>query len=145
MPYPSHHHRRMPTTRETVSTEFVRADGTRERQTRYEKMTGSTPVADLDSDANNRMVELPCGCYWPDVEVGGVCAECVREGTSPNVCKVHFTVCACGTPCCWKHSCPLEGQAARLCSRCHLREKNKALKAKVADIVGRAARRIFFK
>lgn len=145
VPYPPHHQRRVPTTRETVSAEFARADGNCETQASYAKVTGSTPGADIDAQVIHRKVELSCGCYWPDVEVGGVCAECTREGAGPNVCKDHYAVCICGAPCCWKHSRPMDDQAARLCSRCSLREKNKALKATVMDTLGRAARRIFLK
>jgi len=145
MPYPSHHQRRMPTTREVVGAEFARADGQVETQGNYAKVTGTTPEADIDAQIIHRKVELSCGCYWPDVEVGGVCAECVKEGAWPNVCKTHYVVCDCGAPCCWKHSRPSDDEALRLCTRCHLREKNTTLKAAAFDMLGRAARRIFFK
>jgi hypothetical protein len=145
MPYPSRQQRRVPTTREAVSAEFARADGQVEAQSSYAKVTGSTPVADIDAQVINRKVELSCGCYWPDVEVGGVCGECTKEGNAPNVCKDHYVVCDCGAPCCWKHSHPVDDQTARLCPRCHLREKNKARKAAVLKAIGGAIRRLLFK
>ena len=145
MPYPSHQHRRIPTTRETIESEFARADGNVDVQGSYKKVVASTPKADVDHNVVDLHVELCCGCYWPDIEVGGVCAECVNEGVTPNVCKNHYFVCRCGTPCCWQHSKPTDDGPARLCARCHLREKNKQLKANVLDMLKRAARRIFFK
>ena len=145
MPYPSHQRRRRPTTREAVSAEFTRADGNVDTHGNYSKVTGSSPSADIDAQIVERKAELSCGCYWPDFEIAGVCAECVKEGIAPNVCKAHYAVCDCGTPCCWKHSHALEDQAKRLCERCHLREKNKAMKEAVIGTLGSLARRIFFR
>ena len=87
MPYRSHQQRRVPTTRETIGSEFARADGNVDVQGSYKKAVGSTPDVDIDANVVHRKVELCCGCYWPDIEVGGVCAECVTEGVTPNVCK----------------------------------------------------------
>ena len=145
MPYPSRQQRHVPTTREIVAAEFARADGNVETQGSYAKIAGSSPEADIDAKVVHRKVELSCGCYWPNVEVGGVCAECAKEGTGPNVCRTHYVVCACGTPCCWKHSHPIDDQTTRLCARCHLRNKNQALMAAVLAMSGRAARHLFFK
>lgn len=145
MPYPSHQRHRMPTTRETTGAEFARADGQVETQDQYSKVTGSSPDADIDARIVHRKVELTCGCYWPDVEIGGVCALCIQKGTGANVCKTHYTVCDCGTPCCWKHSHATDDPKTRECERCHLREKNKAMKEAVLGFFGRLARRIFFK
>jgi hypothetical protein len=135
----------MPTTRETVAAEFIQANGKVEAQVDHSKTVSSTVDADIDAKVVYRKVEYSCGCFWPDVEPGGVCAECAKGDASPNVCKVHFVVCECGTPCCWKHSHLTEDRKASLCSRCHLREKNKAMKAAVLGALGRIARGIFFK
>ncbi len=145
MAYQSHQPRRMPITREAVDAEFTRADGQSETQGNYAKVIGPSPNADIDAQIIHRKCELACGCYWPDVEVAGVCSGCIREAPSPNVCKSHFVVCDCGTPCCWKHSHPSNDGPSRKCDRCHLREKNKAMKAAVWDALCRAARRIFFR
>jgi len=145
MPYPPHHQRQMPIAKEEEKTEFTRADGSVEVQGSFTKTTGPVPDADIATQIAHRKTELSCGCYWPDVEIGGVCAECGQQGTSPNVCTRHFVVCGCGTPTCWKHSHASEGGTPRLCQACHRREKNKALKAAASDLLRRAARRIFFK
>ena len=137
--------RRMPSTRESFFTEFGRADGHVDVEGIYAKVTGSSQRADIDVQATDRKTELSCGCYWPEVEVGGVCAECVREGSAANVCKTHVVVCSCGTPCCWKHSHPIDDQTSRLCNRCHLRQKNELLKAVALEVSVRLARGVFIK
>lgn len=145
MAYQSRQPRRTPTTREAVGAEFARADGNSETQGNYAKIIGASPNADIDAEIIHRKVELACGCYWPEAEVAGVCTACTSDAPSPNVCKAHFVVCECGTPCCWKHSHPTEDATRRVCDRCHLRGKNKATKAAVWDGLRRAARRVFFK
>jgi len=145
VPYPSHHQRRVPTTRETEKCEFARTDGNLDTYGDYSKTMGSSPEADIDAEVVHRKVELACGCYYPDVPVGGVCAACASAGSSPNICVAHYVVCRCGTPCCWKHSHPLDDHAERLCGRCHVRENNKALKEALLEKLGRAVRSVFFK
>lgn len=121
------------------------ADGKVEFQGSYTKVIGSTQEADIDAQAICCLVELTCGCYWSDVDVVGVCAECTSEGTGPNVCKAHFVVCDCGAPCCWKHSYASEEPTTRVCSRCHLREKYKAFRVWLLDSLGWITRLIFVK
>jgi hypothetical protein len=145
MPYPSPQQRRIPTTRETVGAEFVRPNGKVETQVDHSKTIGSTVDADIDTQVVFRKVPYSCGCFWPEVDPGGVCAECAEGDASPNVCKVHFVVCECGTPCCWKHSHPTAERTARRCSRCHLRQKNEEMKTAVVGFLSRLARAVFFK
>jgi hypothetical protein len=133
-----------PTAKKTVMAGFTRADGIRDEQGSYTKRMGPSLDADLDEIIVHEKTELACGCYWPDAQVGGVCPECIQDGGSPNVCKAHYLVCQCGTPCCWKHSSPLEDGKTRICSRCHIRAQNKAFKAAVVGALGRLARRVFF-
>lgn len=129
----------VPTTREIVGTEFERADGTVDGHTHFAKVVGPSPAADLDAQVLQRKVELACGCYSPDAEVVGVCAACAAEGKTANVCKTHFAVCPCGTPCCWRHSRPTDDPTIRLCQRCSVSRKNDARSALAVDIVKRVA------
>jgi len=143
MPYPSHSQRRVPTARSTMGAEFAHADGQLDAQAHFAEVIGSSPEADVDKQTVHRKVELSCGCYWPDAEVAGVCAECAASGAASNVCKKHYVVCDCGTPCCWRHSAPSDDGAKRLCSRCRLRAKNESLKTTVLNGLNAALRRIF--
>jgi hypothetical protein len=143
MPYPSYSQRRIPTTRATVGAEFAHADGRVDAEGNYAEVIGSSTEVDIDKQVIHRKVELSCGCYWPDADVAGVCAECVAEGTPSNVCKAHYVVCPCGTPCCWRHSHLLDDQTTRLCTRCYLRAKNKALATTILNGLGSAVRRFF--
>ncbi|MBP7935818.1 MAG: hypothetical protein KA354_14315 [Phycisphaerae bacterium] len=144
MPYSPPPVRRVPVTRETVISEFTRGDGSQNTQGSFTKQTGPGPGVDVDVVVVNQKIELACGCYWPDAEVAGVCAECAKEGDRPNVCKTHYFVCACGTACCWKHSSPCDDGKTRICTRCHLREQNKAFKAAVTGKLAHAARWLFW-
>lgn len=144
MPYSSARSWRTPANRETTATEFIRADGSREALGRCTKQTALNPDGDVDTVVVRYKAELACGCYWPDAEVGGVCTECAGERVNPNVCKAHYVVCQCGTPCCWKHSHPTDDGTTRICTRCHIRTRNKACKAAVVGALGRIARRLFF-
>jgi hypothetical protein len=126
-----------------MGAEFTHADGQVDLHGNYAEVLGASPEADVDKQVIHRKVELSCGCYWPDAEVAGVCAQCAAEGTASNVCKAHFVVCACGTPCCWRHSAPANDSLARLCERCQLRAKNKALAAAIQSGLRGVLQRIF--
>jgi len=143
--YSPHQQRRTSVTRETNVAEFTRADGCTDSHGRYTEQTSSSPDVDAERFVVDQKCELTCGCYWPDAEIAGVCAECVQEEVAPNVCKAHYVVCRCGTPCCWKHSHLTEDGQARLCTRCHIREQNKALKSALVSTVARVTRWIFVK
>jgi hypothetical protein len=145
MPYPQNTGRRVPTIRQTISVQFTHADGQAKNHPENAKVVGSTPEADEDTFITDHKLELDCGCFYPNVEVGGVCAECVRQGLPANICKEHFVVCECGEPCCWKHSRPARDRKGSLCPRCHLREKNAAMLKSAADGIRRICRAIFFR
>lgn len=143
MPYPSGGPPRVPTTRQIVVTELEHADGQIEAQMVSAKIVGPSGVADVDSQAVQRQVELACGCYSPPAAVVGVCDACVQSGEGGNVCRAHYFVCCCGAPCCWRHSRATENPAVRFCERCHLRSKSAARSTCVGNLVRRAVKRIF--
>ncbi len=141
MPYPSGGTPPgVPTTRETVSTEFERADGTIHGHTHFAKIVGPTPAADLDAQVLQRKVELACGCYSPHAEVVGVCSTCAVERKTADVCKAHFVICPCGATCCWRHSRPTDIPIFRICLRCVRHQKNVDREALTVDLVKRVAR-----
>jgi hypothetical protein len=135
----------MPITREVVMSEFNYADGAQGTQTSSTEIVGPGQNIDVDHVTIHENTELACGCFSPAAKIAGVCAECAREGHHPNVCTAHYVVCRCGTPCCWKHSRPVEDTAARICSRCQIKEQNKATKAAVVGGTKRALRWLLFR
>lgn len=143
MPYRPFQPRRSVVTKETVAAEFTRADGSQSQHGSFSKSTGSSAQVDAEVQVVLQKMELACGCYWPDADVAGVCGECADKGDSPNVCKNHYYVCACGTPCCWKHSHPEKTGAGRLCTRCHIRAQNQARMTAITGAVGQLARFMF--
>lgn len=145
MPYPQNTGRRVPTTRQTHSVEFTRADGQTCNHPVNATIVGSTPQADHDTFVIDHQRELACGCIYPLVEVGGVCTECVRQGLLAQNCKEHFLVCECGEPCCWKHSRLAEDRSRSLCPRCHLRARNATMLKSAADGLRRIGRALLFK
>lgn len=144
MPYPTYSGRRVPTTREVSRVEFKHADGQVETHSENAKVVGASPDADLDALVTTHKIELGCGCFYPEAHVAGVCAECVRQKLAANLCKMHFLVCECGEPCCWKHSRLTQDRTRSLCSRCHLREKNKTMFRAVLVTLRRLGRAIFY-
>lgn len=144
MPFPQYTTRQVPTTRETDKVEFRHADGQTENFTQNSKTVGNSQEADIDAQVTAHKLELGCGCYFPENAVAGVCAECTRQHLPANVCKSHFVVCECGEPCCWKHSRLAEDRDKSLCSKCRLREKNKAMLKSLFTSVRRFARAVFF-
>ena len=145
MPYPQNTGRRVPTMRQTHSVEFTRADGQTSNHPVNATIVGSTPQADHDTIVVVHQRELACGCFFPNIDVGGVCAECVRKALPAHICKEHFLVCECGEPCCWKHSQLAEDRKNSLCLRCHLRAKNATMLKSAADGLRRIGRAICFK
>ena len=144
MPYQPSQPYRASTTFKTVLTGFTRSDGTRGAYVRTTSWSGPSPNADDEQLDADEKIQLACGCYWPDAEVAGTCPECVKTLPNPHVCQAHYVVCECGTPTCWQHSCPAPDGRGRLCGRCSIRAKNKAVKTAVVGALGRLARRVFF-
>ena len=144
MPYAPQPPRRDLNTQESVVVRFQRRDGQAEIHVSVQKTSRSSPQVDLDTQTLHQKVELGCGCYWPEVEVAGVCADCDEAGEPPNICQAHFVICRCGVSCCWKHSHPLDTGQGRLCRRCHRREQNQAFVAAVTAKAKGIARWIFF-
>ena len=145
MPYPQNTGRRVPTTRQTHSVEFTRADGQTSNHPVNATVVGSTPQADHDTFVTDYQIELACGCQFPNANVGGVCGECVRLGLPAHICQAHFLVCECGEPCCWKHSRLAEDRVRSLCPRCHLRAKNATMLKSAGNGFRRILRAIFIK
>lgn len=132
----------IPSAKKEATTEFYDRDDKLGRSTGYSEHTRSTPEADIHTSKVYAKVELACGCYWPEREVGGRCARCASRHANADVCQQHHVICkSCGESCCWQHSRESkEDTSVRVCLRCHRKEKRRAL----LGWVGRILRDVFF-
>ncbi len=131
--------------RKTEIVRFSRRDGTGRTQVPFQEAAGPTPQADMEEGSAHDKAQLGCGCYWPDAAVVGACDACMQAHEPAEVCEKHYVVCACGAPCCWRHSHPIDDATERQCTHCHLRAQNKAALTAISTTARTALGRLLFK
>lgn len=141
------HSRQVPSVSKTVETQFVNSDLSPGVKSGYRERTMSSQTADIDTLKEYHKLELACGCYWPDSEIGGVCSECATSKSNANTCKAHLVTCpVCGAAVCWAHSRMFpDDSGPRFCLACYRKHKRKALFHTVLSAFGCTIRLIFFK
>lgn len=132
-------------TRKTVVTQFVRANGAPGPQMQCVETCSVSQDGDIDELRITERHELSCGCY-PEKSVAGVCEVCAGEIANPGVCAKHHAVCrGCGASLCMRHSYEGEAKDVRLCKQCHLRAGNAAAIASCTSFLKRMLMAVFYK
>ncbi len=144
MPYTPPPPRNNAAYRRTQAERFSHVDGTGNTYVPFQESSGPSGQADVDEQSLKDHHQLGCSCTWPEAPIVGTCDTCLEAGEPADVCDRHFVVCPCGAACCWRHSHPIGRSRRRQCTRCHLKEKNKAFFGKVGKGLRTMARKIFF-